>query len=558
MSKYKIYFDTKVVGTGPLDSNILLVGEAPGNDECIFKKPFVGPSGQILNNCLSRNGIDRESIRIENLFPYRLWNDEFKNALDHPSFNDYLHELHGYISLYKPIIIGALGNYPMHYLTGKGKKSNKQIIGIGNWRGSILSYVDDNDITHEDIKVVPTYHPAFVARERSLYPIFDMDIRRIIEESKSRGLNYPEEEFIINPSGVELLEIEKELINSIIYTCDIEVIRNSTNILSISFSPSPNKAIVFNLETPERIRSISNILNANNKKVFHFGYFDTTQLKLNGFSIKQDDDSIKLDRPYFWDTYLAAHILEPELPKTLAFETSVRTRRPYYKHEGRFDEGEDQKSWNTKTPKDKLYRYNGKDTMTTFEILIQQYDELRNDNQAFNFEMAAIELQTHISDSGMLIDQSRLELIKNALMSRWTELQYIIDGIIGIEVNVKSPTLKDILYSKEGLDLPTRTFQKRVTTNDAALVSLIAWCKDKINTSVREDTKKKYKTKLNIIRAIREIREIRQLLSTYIEAKISGDGRIRSTFKYGPETGRWSASKYVDGSGINAQTFPRS
>lgn len=559
---YKVYFDHQVHGCGPIGAPILAVGETPGNDECIFMEPFVGSAGTVLNNCLSRHGIPRESIRIDNLASYRPWENKFENILDTPMLAHGLTKIHEYIKTYRPIVVIALGNYPMYFLAGKGKKIKGKVIGIGNWRGSILPYVDDTGKVHEDIKVIPTYHPSAVNRERSLYPIFDTDIKRIAKESKSRGLNYTEREIIANPSGIDLSIEESNIAHSLLYTADIETIKNTTTILSISFSTDYNKAIVLSPDSPERIQSISRILASPARKVFHFGYFDTTQLKLNGFEIALDEDSIKYERPYFFDTYLACHVLEPELPKTLAFETSTRTREPYYKHEGKEDEG-DRKGWSKKIDRDRLYRYNGKDTCTDYEVFFQQFEEILDSDKGtrdiFNFEMSSIELQTHISNSGMLLDPKRLELLKNAMIARWAKLQYPLDGLFGSEVNVKSPNLKDWLYSKEadgGLGLPTKYLDKRVTTNDAALVTNLAWCKKKMDESVRDETKKKYKYKLNILKTIREIREIRQRFN-YLNSQYSSDGRSRSSYKFGPETGRYAATKWVDGSGYNHQTNPR-
>lgn len=562
MSKYKIYLSPKINGIGPLDSNILIVGEAPGGDEQIVGQPFVGAAGEVLNNCLSRNGIPRETVRIENLCPYRPYGNVFEFLLNTSFLNDSLKSLHEYILTYKPTVIAALGNYPMHFLTQKGKKHQGKIKGIGNWRGSILPYVDNQGIKHDDIKVVPTFHPSAVSRIRSLYPVFDADIKRVKEESTFKGLNYRTRDIIINPQYLELKEHVNRIIQADFCHIDIETIKKSSIILSISFSTTPDDALVLDPNSIENKLAISKILRSNVRKIFHFGYFDTTQLKLNGYEIAQDLDSIKLQKPYYWDTYIASHVLEPELRHTLAYETSIRTREPYYKQEGK--EEDDQKGWSKKADKQRLYRYNGKDTCVTSEVFESQVVDFsklnKNTINIFNFEMSAIELQCHISNSGMLIDQDRLELLKSALIARWAKLQVILDGVAGFEVNVKSILLKDWLYKKEkdgGLGMPTRYYKRKVSTNDEALVSLLTWAKKKEEESVRDGTKRKYKLYANIIRAIREIRNIRQRLSMYIEAGISQDGRSRSSYKYGPETGRWAASKYVDGTGYNHQTNPR-
>ena len=560
MIKYRAYTDIKVNGCGPTGSDILVVGESPGMDETILGEPFVGRAGEILNNCLSRNGIPRETVRIENLCSIRPWNDRFENLFKTPFLQFGLKSIHEYILSYRPTVIAALGNYPMHYLTGKGKWAKGSIIGIGNWRGSILPYVDDQGIEHEDIKVIPLYHPAAVARNKSLYPIFDADIKRVKEESKTRGLNYEERNIITNPPSLDLINEIDRILSCEFVAIDIESIKGTTIIRTISFSTSPYHAVAIPISNNER--HISAILESKLKKIFHFGYFDVTMLKLNGFEVAQDEVSKEYDRLYFWDTYIASHILDPEMPHTLAFEVSMRTRMPYYKHEGK-DES-DTKGWSGKTPLDRLLAYNGKDTCGTFEAFQFQLEDFQHLNESsiniFNFEMSAMGMQNHISDSGMLMDKDRADMMKGAMIARWARLQYLLDGVAGMEVNVKSIKLKDWLYSKDkdgGLGLPSRSFQKKVTTNDDALVSLLAWCKDKVDESVRDDTKSKYRVRYNIIRAIREIRNIRQRYSMYMEARLSEDGRSRSSYKYGPDTGRWAAQKYVDGTGYNHQTNPR-
>jgi len=555
MAKYRVYLDPRVNGIGPIGADILAVGESPGNDEALFGEPFVGRAGLILNNCLSRHGIPREVIRIENLCNVRPWNDNFQNLFGTPFLASGIKAIHEYILSYRPTVVIALGNYPMHYLTGKGKRSKGGVIGIGNWRGSILPYVDDQGNVHEDIKVIPSYHPAAVSRSKSLYPILDADIEKAKNESKFRGLNYDKRTIITNPTGLRLISEVENILNHNTVAIDIESIKGTTTILTIAFSTSPYHALVLPVTNNERY--ISDILSSNIMKIFHFGYFDTTMLKLNGYEIGIDELSKEFNQPYFWDTYIASHVIDPEMPHTLAFEVSMRTRMPYYKQEGK--EESDQKGWSKKVDLERLMVYNGKDTCGTFEVFQSQMKDLAGTERIkiFQFEMAAIEMQTHISDSGILIDKDRFDLLKGAIITRWAKMQYLLDGVSGFEVNVRSILLKKWLYSKEGLGLPTRSYKKKVTTNDDALVSLLAWCKDKIDESVRDETKAKYRVKYNIIRAIREIRALRQRYSMYMEARISEDGRSRSSYKYGPDTGRWAAQKYVDGSGYNHQTNPR-
>lgn len=567
MSKYRIYTDKQVLGSGKVGASIMGVGESPGEDECIHGIPFIGRAGEKLNSVLARQGINRQTdIWLDNLCQWRPWGNDFDLLLGTPQLEIGLQMIHQYIKTYRPVVIVAFGNYPLWYLTRKGKRTKAgKVSGISNWRGSILPYVDDTGKTHYDIKVVPTFHPSFVSYNPKAYPIFDKDLERVKHESTFRGLKYTEREIIADPRGMELEHHTQELCRAPVYTCDIETIKGTTHILSISFSPSKHKALVINPSESSGLRAVDRILRSGARKVFHFGLFDTTQLGLNGFQISQDEFSASVDRLYYWDTYNGAHVLEPELPKTLAYETSYRTREPYYKHEGK--EEADQKGWSKKIDRERLYKYNAKDTCVDFEIFEQQEEEIhsadRGTREIFAFEMASLEMQQHISLSGMLIDQKRLEQMKLGMVARWAELQYILNGLSGRNLNIKSPKLADYLYGKNELNLPPQYFtnpltkKKAVTTNDDALVKLISICRTKEAEVLKESTKEEYRVRLAVVQAIREIRGIRQRLSMYVLAKQSLDGRSRSLYKNGPETGRWAASKFVDGTGYNHMTNPR-
>ena len=60
-----------VFGEGPKDAKMMLVGEAPGEDEATFLKPFIGGSGRTLNAMLAHAGIDRRELFVTNVVKCR-------------------------------------------------------------------------------------------------------------------------------------------------------------------------------------------------------------------------------------------------------------------------------------------------------------------------------------------------------------------------------------------------------------------------------------------------------------------------------------------------------
>jgi uracil-DNA glycosylase family 4 len=55
-----------VFGEGPEQADVVLVGEQPGDKEDLAGRPFVGPAGAVLNESLSKAGIDRERCYVTN------------------------------------------------------------------------------------------------------------------------------------------------------------------------------------------------------------------------------------------------------------------------------------------------------------------------------------------------------------------------------------------------------------------------------------------------------------------------------------------------------------
>lgn len=533
----------RVDDEGPEDAKILFVGEAPGEMEEQKRQPFVGESGQLLMSTLGRAGVLREEVRLANRSHYRPQGNDFKLLIDSDELKQGDAELINYLSSHRPNVICTLGTQATEFLTGKK--------GIHAWRGSILE--THSSFPFPPIKVIPTFHPSAVLRDRTLYPIFDTDIRRVISDSHFPDRRLPERTFvIIDPErdSLKLEEYTQLLCEADRIAVDIESVKNSTHILCIGFSPRPDLAVCIPYKDAPHIQNaISRILSSDAKKIFHFGTFDTEMLYLNGHETNN----------YWWDTLTAGHVLNAELPRGLDFLASIYTREPYYKSSGRAEIPGDTKAWGSKVDKERLYIYNCRDVCVTAEIQLQQEKELDdvNDLRFFKHEMALIFAGQSMSRNGMLCDMERRGLFEKALYLRWNKLQAIMELCAGRPVNVRSPKLKDLLYGEFGLP-PRRNRGGGVTTDEDAIVGLITHCTDHISKLKTESARSEWKKKLLVLKSILEIRGLRQLISNYIKSGVSHDNRIRSIYKFAAtETGRAACEGYVDGTGNNAQTFPR-
>lgn len=139
-----------VVGDGSPKSNILFVGEAPGYNEDVQGRPFVGKAGKILDELLLSIGLGRNDVYISNILKCRPPNNRNPLRAEIESCTEFLDKQ---IEIIQPIIIAPLGNFACSYIFEKfGLNYDK----IGTVHGRIFSV---NTLLGK-IHIIPLYHPA--------------------------------------------------------------------------------------------------------------------------------------------------------------------------------------------------------------------------------------------------------------------------------------------------------------------------------------------------------------------------------------------------------------
>ena len=141
--------DNLVFGEGDPDANLMIVGEAPGEDEDAQGRPFVGRSGQLLDRILDSVGIHRDDIYVTNIVKYRPPGNRNPTQPESAASEPLLLEQ---IKLIRPQVIATLGNVPTQYFLGTKDGITKT---HGNW------------FEWHGLKVFPLYHPAYLLRNPS-------------------------------------------------------------------------------------------------------------------------------------------------------------------------------------------------------------------------------------------------------------------------------------------------------------------------------------------------------------------------------------------------------
>ena len=166
---------------------IMLIGEAPGEQETLQRRPFVGKAGKNLDGFLEVVGLNREDIYISNVVKIRPTKVSEKGSVSNrpPNreelalFTPYLMEE---ILLVQPGVIVTLGNVALKALMGP-----KAVIGDvhGRASGAEISYGTQKG----DFQVFPLYHPASIIYNRSLTQVYADDLKALRAWLDEKGVN---------------------------------------------------------------------------------------------------------------------------------------------------------------------------------------------------------------------------------------------------------------------------------------------------------------------------------------------------------------------------------
>jgi len=140
-----------VFSDGNSNSEIMIVGEGPGQKEDEQGKPFVGDAGMLLNKMLEAIKIDREKIYMTNVVNYRPPNNRKPEPSEIIRYSNYLRE---HISIIDPKILILMGSTAMESLYGSKVKISKE---RGSWRETIIN--------NKSYLTIITFHPAYLLRQ---------------------------------------------------------------------------------------------------------------------------------------------------------------------------------------------------------------------------------------------------------------------------------------------------------------------------------------------------------------------------------------------------------
>ena len=523
-----------VLGDGPMNAEVVIVGEGPGETEVRLGRPFVGGSGNLMWNTLRTYGINRANCYVTNVVKRQISLSRKGNER-HIVLAEELDRWVGMLQwelsqLPHVRTVLILGNYALHALT--------KCSGILKWRGSVLPAELPNGNRG---RFVVTINPAYALRELKLEPVFKMDCHKfakVVDNTfKEHHITH-----IINPSYSEARALIRDLSKSnrpIAY--DIEAINGET--VCHGFSNDPHVGICINLRDHSRNRftaeqeadillDIQHLCDSH-RIIAQNGSFDSYWTRLHDW----------LSVRVWFDILLAHHTMYPQLPHNLGFLCAQYTNHPFYKDEG--------KAWKEGGNIDEFWRYNCKDTAITYACYERIQRELYSQNLDKFFFEHVMRAQPHLVSAtvhGVAVDMEVRDKINKlcaedvaTLKSEFYRLVHEATGDEDYFPNPNSPPqLRELFFSR--LRLQGRGNSTDEDNREHML-------KHPNTSSIAKE----------ILVALDKYKKEDKFYGTYAQAEVSKDGRFRCEYKqYGVSNapGRLSSAALLTGEGGNMQNQP--
>lgn len=535
----------RVPPAGPLPADILILGENATSYDERFGEPFSSSGGKLLASLLNRQGIAWNSTFRTNVCEYRPPGDDInewispnkkcphegwvqvKDKWVHPLVAEGMSRLEKLLSQVQPKIILAVGGAALWALTG--------LSGIGKWRGSRLS---DPQIP---CPIVPTWDPAAAVRSPELLPGMKSDLARLkaIHEGRQTPRLY---KFVVEPTFDETCSWLDILLKDadagpIDLSVDIETRRG--HIACIGFARNATEAICIPLlrangfywtegEEATILHKLWKVFHHPNLGFIGQNFSYDAQYIWRHWHILPKDGTV-------YDTMIGHHATFSTMKKGLDFLSSLYAQdHIYWKDES--------KDWDPKLGESQLWIYNCKDCCITWEISGKIRSNAIPVQSHHDFQQSLFSPVLRMMNRGVRINTTLREKLRNELLALAEKKQGQLDYLAGHRLNPRSSKqLISFFYKDFGLPGIRSMQSEGLTANSQALAEI----------AIREPILQP------VCQLIAELRSIGVFVSTFIEAKLDIDGRMRCSFGIaGTHTNRFNSSENAFGSGANLQNIP--
>jgi len=534
---------TYVGPSGNREAKLGCCGEQPGVQEVRASppRPFVGPAGQGMDECLQMTRIPRLEMYLTNVIKdldaplshYINLTSQGKYTISKEGYQ-YIQGLGEELKSLDLNVIVAFGNIALIALTNR--------VGITKWRGSVL----ESTIV-PGLKVVPTFHPAtFIPPKFNFLnkPLICEDLLRAKYESEFKEIRRTRRNIRIKRGfreSVDTLNYCYEIgLRGQTIDIDIEVINGEVDCIAFAWSPTDAISIpfrdqqgdYFNVEQEYEIMLlVAKTIEEERISKRGANFIFDTQFLFHKYGIRPNGE--------LHCTQIAQKIMLPDFKAGLDFVTTSHTDIPYYKQDGKqwikMGAGTWEQWWN----------YNGMDTIATSAAHPRQIEALikQGNIDTYNRQRKLIKPLIYMAERGIKIDVEGMLKCKE---KEQAELDIHVEALhkeVGYKINQDSPQqLMNYFYDELGI----KPYKKKNSQGQ--------WVKTSDVDALKRISRRGYPAAQIML----DIRSLSKRISTYLDIrKVEEDGRYRSSYKpVGAETGRLSSGETIFGTGGNQQNWP--
>jgi len=536
-------------GTGPVPSRIMIVGDCISSNQHLLD--------DLLNKILHDAGIMRTECYTTNLLNDNIPYDDIEKFIHAkktkiPPTYVRFHEKYcdprlvaGYerlqreIQLVSPTIIITLGNTAFWSLTTAS--------GILKWRGSLLT---GSKAKPWPYTVLPTHHPRSILSQYELRPLAVRDLSRARDVAKGVSPKPPVWNFIVRPSYATVTSTLGGLLDRLNSSSDhlwidldyetraghIACVGLSWSLLDclcIPFMCVENRDGYWSLgEETIIVHTLYKILCHPRCKIrWQNGLYDAQYCYRHWHFVPNGCQ----------DTMISHHTCFPGLQKSLAFQASMYcSHYVYWKDDG--------KTWSKDIGEDQLWEYNCQDCVRTREVgEVAAENILSMGLQAPEaFQQRLFYPVLRAMQLGVRIDLEKRAAFARELQSEMDKRSGYFTSVLGHPLNPRSSSQMQKLFYGDFAQPEIKTRAKKgipghVSCDDEALSKI----------SKREPLL------LPLTRRIQEYRTLGVFKSTFVDATLDVDNRMRCSYNIcGTETFRLSSAENAFGSGTNLQNIP--
>jgi DNA polymerase I-like protein with 3'-5' exonuclease and polymerase domains/uracil-DNA glycosylase len=542
--------------TGPEQAKIMIVGEFAHEQDILRNAPFIGGAGFELTKMLMEAGIPREQCFLTLVHRTRAPGGRTEGlvaeAKKYVTSNHVLHNdkwvlrevmddlklLKAEIERVKPNVVIAMGNLALWALTGEW--------GVTNWRSSVME-----STLVPGQKVIPTLNPNMVLVNWPSRPMVVHDLKRAKRQSAFPEIIRTDYSFVIRPDYETAVSVLTKLADECEYAhaaglplkiaSDIET--RAGHIACIAFAWTKTNAICIPLMSVSNPEGYWTLEQETNLVML------MCRILMKAHIIGQNWNYDATYIHHFWhhlsplvtDTMIQQHSCFSNLEKGLAYLSSMYCEDHLYWKD-------DRTNW-TEGPKgegeDQYWIYNCTDAVRTLAIneVLDKVVESLDVVEVNRFQQHLRYLALKCMNTGFLVHEENRKRFSFGMLEEVAKRNAFIEHVVGHELNIQSPLqMQQFFYGEMAMTpiMDKKTGSK--TTNDQAL-QVIAQREPILAPMCRK---------------IAELRTLKVLHSTFIEAGVDRDGRMRTSFNVaGTDTYRFASKKNPFGGGCNFENVTK-